>query len=127
MKPDRQLGMDRDITRRDLIHGAGLAALGMGLAGGSSAGPAIARLQAGDSRYPPTLSGLRGSHPAPSKWLTPWRPNGRRSAAPRTSASSTTWWWSVAASAGHCQLERQAATAGHEEQHTQLSWAPIPT
>ena len=50
MKPDRQLGMDRDITRRDLIHGVGLAALGKGLAGGSSAGPAIARLQAGDSR-----------------------------------------------------------------------------
>ena len=32
-KTDRQLGMGRDITRRDFIHDAGLAGLGLALAG----------------------------------------------------------------------------------------------
>lgn len=63
-KSDRQLGMLRDISRRDFVHGAGLAALGLGLplrsAGAQSSGaPAEAALR----HYPPTLTGLRGSHP----------------------------------------------------------------
>jgi spermidine dehydrogenase len=62
MKPsDRKLGMGRDITRRDFIHDLGLASLGLSLpaaawAGAVSADPAAAF-------YPPTLTGLRGSHP----------------------------------------------------------------
>jgi spermidine dehydrogenase len=62
MKPsDRKLGMHRDITRRDFIHDLGLASLGLSL-------PAAARADAAGTDavtayYPPTLTGLRGSHP----------------------------------------------------------------
>jgi spermidine dehydrogenase len=61
-KFDQLLGMDRAITRRDLIHGAGLTALGLALPGlSAAAGDSPAAI---DSRYyPPTLTGLRGSHP----------------------------------------------------------------
>ena len=58
---DRKLGMGRAITRRDFIHdlslaSLGLAAPGLGLAGGVT-GPD------GEIYYPPTRTGLRGSHP----------------------------------------------------------------
>jgi spermidine dehydrogenase len=53
--------MRRDITRRDFIHGSGLAALGVGLASGMGCGlPPFARAE---RYYPPTLTGLRGAHP----------------------------------------------------------------
>jgi spermidine dehydrogenase len=58
-KPDRRLGMHRDITRRDFIHDVSLASLGLSL-------PAAARASFSDNQttyYPPTLTGLRGSHP----------------------------------------------------------------
>ncbi len=55
---DRELGMDRPITRRDFMNGVGLtvgaAALGGPLAGMGLAQPA--------GPYPPALTGLRGSH-----------------------------------------------------------------
>ncbi|MEE9230147.1 MAG: FAD/NAD(P)-binding protein, partial [Acidobacteriota bacterium] len=62
---DRDLGMDRSITRRDFLNGASIAVAGSLLApgwivaGGSdkSAPPNAA------DYYPPTLTGLRGSHP----------------------------------------------------------------
>jgi len=57
-KTDRRLGMDRDITRRDFVHGAGLAALGLGLAGSR-----VGTAQTEAPYFPPTLTGLRGSHP----------------------------------------------------------------
>ena len=59
-KTDLELGMGRDITRRDFIHDTGLAALGLGLPLGAfaSADPG----QAG-RYYPPTRTGMRGSHP----------------------------------------------------------------
>jgi spermidine dehydrogenase len=69
-KTDRDLGMGRDITRRDFLHDASLAGMGMGLglsaplgalAGASETGP-------GASGYPPTRTGLRGSHPG--SWET---------------------------------------------------------
>jgi len=58
---DRKLGLGRAITRRDFIHdlslaSLGLAAPGLGLAGGVT-GPE------GEIYYPPTRTGLRGSHP----------------------------------------------------------------
>ncbi len=61
---DRHLGMNRKITRRNLIHGLGIAALGLSL----PAGLAGRRLSPADAKtagryYPPTLTGLRGSHP----------------------------------------------------------------
>lgn len=63
-KSDRQLGMSRDITRRDLIHGMGLAALSLGLPSGVARGqPSPAPADPTKRYYPPTLTGLRGSHP----------------------------------------------------------------
>jgi spermidine dehydrogenase len=56
-KSDRELGMSGKISRRDFIHDGGLAALGLALPSQVAAGPI-----AGDS-YPPTLTGMRGSHP----------------------------------------------------------------
>ena len=63
-KIDHLLGMDRDITRRDFIHDAGLAALGLAVPS-LSAAESQTRGQAKNTQhyYPPTLTGLRGSHP----------------------------------------------------------------
>ena len=60
MKPtDHELGMSRPITRRDFIHDVGITALGMSLPL-----PGLALAQGGGPLYyPPTLTGLRGSHP----------------------------------------------------------------
>ena len=58
MKPgDRELGMVRRISRRDLLHGIG------GLAAASFA-PGTVLAQTGGSApyFPPALTGLRGSH-----------------------------------------------------------------
>ncbi|MFK8047494.1 MAG: NAD(P)-binding protein [Halioglobus sp.] len=58
MKPtDKVLGMSRNITRRDFIHDSSLLALGMGL------GLNVSATDASGVYYPPTLTGLRGSHP----------------------------------------------------------------
>ena len=59
-KTDRGLGMDRDISRRDFIHDAGLAVMGLSLP--------ISAVADSDKLlttpyYPPTRTGLRGSHP----------------------------------------------------------------
>jgi spermidine dehydrogenase len=56
---DHKLGMSRPITRRDFIHDAGFTALGLTLPL-----PAISVPRGGDDLYyPPTLTGMRGSHP----------------------------------------------------------------
>jgi len=56
-RSDRDLGMHRPISRRDVIHGAGLAAIGLPLAlNACRTGPV-------ERYYPPTRTGLRGSHP----------------------------------------------------------------
>src|ERR1700751_5708160 len=61
---DRNLGMDRDITRRDFLNGVALGVVGSVLA------PEL--LRAGQQEfaperaadyYPPTRVGMRGSHP----------------------------------------------------------------
>jgi spermidine dehydrogenase len=61
---DKWLGMDRDITRRDFLNGAGVAVggslLGMPLTAAFGQ-TASAQSQAG--YYPPTRQGMRGSHP----------------------------------------------------------------
>lgn len=61
-QPDRQLGMDRDITRRDFLSGVGVAIGTLGLPGcglNDAVGDAMF-LPSG--YYPPALTGLRGSH-----------------------------------------------------------------
>jgi spermidine dehydrogenase len=57
---DRELGMSRRITRRDFIHDVGVAALGLAL---PLPGFAIGTTDSSGVYYPPTRTGLRGSHP----------------------------------------------------------------
>ena len=64
---DRELGMHRNITRRDFLNGMAVGA------GGVLAGPWLQGLLAAETSgpsaqdrpgyYPPTLTGMRGSHP----------------------------------------------------------------
>ncbi len=63
---DRQLGMARDITRRDFLNGMNLAITGSLLSAPVS--QSFATLESSSAQnvpgyYPPTLEGLRGSHP----------------------------------------------------------------
>ncbi len=62
-KSDRKLGMDRDITRRDFIHDVSAASLGLALPAGILAGCSPETPEAQAANYPPTLTGMRGSHP----------------------------------------------------------------
>ena len=63
---DRELGMDRDITRRDFLNGMAIGAGGV-LAGawlpGMLAAQTAATGQDAPGYYPPALTGMRGSHP----------------------------------------------------------------
>ena len=73
-KTDRELGMDRDITRRDFLNGASVAIGGTLFSGATraaatpSAADAARRSQtatlpqSSPDYYPPALTGLRGSH-----------------------------------------------------------------
>ncbi|MEM8943355.1 MAG: twin-arginine translocation signal domain-containing protein, partial [Pseudomonadota bacterium] len=74
VKSDKQLGMGKRITRRDLLQDTGLAALGLGVSASlgaavslsdskspSASGPGAPAPSALD--YPPVRTGLRGSHP----------------------------------------------------------------
>ena len=66
-KTDTELGMDTVITRRDLIHDAGVAtlamALGPGIVAAAPADGAAAASKPSAADYPPVRTGLRGSHP----------------------------------------------------------------
>ena len=74
-KSDRELGMGRDITRRDFLNGAGVAIGGAGAIGAAMGTrvtlanePPVNRAQSpgpfgSDEYYPPKLTGMRGSHP----------------------------------------------------------------
>src|SRR5579863_6111678 len=64
---DRELGMHRNITRRDFLNGMAVGAGGMvaspWLAGLLAAQTPAASAQDRPGYYPPTLNGMRGSHP----------------------------------------------------------------
>jgi spermidine dehydrogenase len=63
---DKALGMDRPIGRRDFLNGVavGIGVLGSGLGAGSAEAQAsLAWPQDQAGYYPPTLNGMRGSHP----------------------------------------------------------------
>ena len=82
---DKQLGMDRQISRRDFIHGLGRAASVAALAGTgalSLSGCSSEELPAEDlqsggpipvprtpAQYPPLRQGLRGSQPGAAAWV----------------------------------------------------------
>ena len=64
-RSDRELGMDRPISRRDFLNGVGAVAAGS-LVGGGALGCAVddpVSPSAATAPYPPLRSGLRGSHP----------------------------------------------------------------
>ena len=62
---DRNLGMDRPISRRDFLNGVAAAAAGALAAGGTRADPLSPLLERAKSKgvYPPLRTGARGSHP----------------------------------------------------------------
>lgn len=68
-RSDDELGMSATITRRDLIHDAGIATLAMALGftanvQASRSGPSVhAGTSTAPESYPPVRTGLRGSHP----------------------------------------------------------------
>ena len=61
---DRELGMDRSISRRDFLNDVGIAVAASALAPASldASGRYAARRHARRGYYPPALTGLRGSH-----------------------------------------------------------------
>ena len=61
---DRDLGMDRPISRRDLLHGMGALAVSSLVPGRALADETLALERAGvvAAGYPPALTGMRGSH-----------------------------------------------------------------
>ncbi len=60
---DRNLGMHRDITRRDFVNGVGVAIGGALIAPGwLSAGEGTSYATQAQEYYPPALTGMRGSH-----------------------------------------------------------------
>ncbi len=61
-KTDHQLGMHRSINRRDFIYGSSLAGLGLMLSPGCTSTPSEIDTSL-TSDYPPTRTGMRGSHP----------------------------------------------------------------
>jgi len=72
---DRDLGMDRTISRRDLLHGMGA------LAAGALCTPSnqiFALENTGATGYPPALTGFRGSHPGSFKVAHQLALTGRR-------------------------------------------------
>jgi spermidine dehydrogenase len=68
MASDRELGMDRAITRRDFVQGAAVGSAGLlaaaWLPGCGPAAPGMPpAAQDRPGYYPPSLTGLRGNHP----------------------------------------------------------------
>ncbi len=63
---DRELGMDRDITRRDFLNGVAIGAGGLLASSwlpGMLAAETATTGQDAPGYYPPALTGMRGSHP----------------------------------------------------------------
>lgn len=60
---DRRLGLDRDITRRDFLHGIALAAGALGSGWSPLERAAQVAPSAMPEPYPPRRMGMRGSHP----------------------------------------------------------------
>ena len=61
-KRHSNLGMDKAITRRDMLHGIGSIAGVAMIPGLSLADAVLAQERAADLPYPPTHTGMRGNH-----------------------------------------------------------------
>ena len=61
---DRRLGMNRPITRRDLLHGFGAITAGIVLPSFASKhkAPSLPKTESSSGFYPPALTGMRGNH-----------------------------------------------------------------
>jgi spermidine dehydrogenase len=97
---DRELGMDRPITRRDFLNGVAVGVGGAfagawmpGWAFGEATAPPAAQDVPG--YYPPALTGMRGSHPGSFETAhslrdgTFWDSVGK----PVETGENMTWWW----------------------------------
>jgi len=64
-RKDRNLGMDRPISRRDFLNGVAVVAAGALAAGGAKADPSLLLREGTKPKdvYPPLRTGARGSHP----------------------------------------------------------------
>ncbi len=64
-RSDRELGMDRPISRRDFLNGVGVVAAGALVPGSvlAEAAVALGGVAGAKGAYPPLLTGMRGSHP----------------------------------------------------------------
>ncbi len=62
-KSDRELGMQRRITRRDFVHDTSLTALGLMAITGCGNETADDTAPPPGADYPPTKTGMRGAHP----------------------------------------------------------------
>jgi len=60
---DQDLGMERPISRRDILHGFGAVTASSFMPGTGFADDVIAAEAAGRLYYPPALTGMRGDHP----------------------------------------------------------------
>ncbi len=62
---DKKLGMDRSITRRDFVQGVAVTAGALGLPSAATADVSVSAGAQGAmiADYPPTKTGMRGSHP----------------------------------------------------------------
>ncbi len=98
MKPsDRNLGMDRPISRRDLLLGMGASAASAFIPGRAFAEQMLQAETTGGPHYPPALNGLRGSHPGSFEVAHQLGREGKTDWGPvqEPDAGSTTWLSSV--------------------------------
>lgn len=90
---DQRLGMDQPITRRDLLHGAGVVAAaslipGCSVASSVDGAPAV---NPGRLYYPPSMTGLRGSHTGSFEVAHAVAREGKRDWGPVTSPDSNVY------------------------------------
>jgi hypothetical protein len=101
---DRNLGMDRPISRRDVLLGMGALAASTFVPGRAFADEMLRLERAGGfgPSYPPGLTGLRGSHAGSFEVAHQLAREGRSDWTPFSSQTqtSTTSWSSVEASVG---------------------------
>src|SRR5664279_1041656 len=94
-KNDRELGMTRNITRRDFLNGVSLGVGGALLASNATLLAALEDLATKDPAttgyYPPALTGLRGSYDATYQYAHMLRDETFWDAAPKSTESSESY------------------------------------